>query len=262
MPRLIIFAVAAVATIAATPASGHAQPRVAARPAVEARPAAPDTASLELRLLRPGVWLHTSYYRFPDGTRFPSNGLVVRDGTGLLLVDTAWGEELTGVLLARIASEIGLPVRGAVLTHAHGDRLAGADLLRARGIPVLASPLTRRLALESGMPLPSDTLSGLAAAGSARALGAVELFYPGPGHAPDNLMVWMPGQRLLFGGCAVRPGTSNALGNVAHADLAGWPLALRRAAERYATAEVVVPGHGAPGGIGLLAHSIALFERP
>jgi len=235
------------------PTAAHAQ--------APATVGAPDTAAVELRPLRPGVWLHTTYYRYPDGTRVPSNGLVVRDGDGLLLVDTAWGEQLTAALLARIDREIGLTIRRAVVTHAHGDRLAGADVLRGRGIPVWSLPATQRLALASGMPVPGDTLGGLAAPGSARAWGTVELFYPGPGHAPDNLMVWLPTARVLFGGCAVRGATTTTLGNVAHADLTSWPVALRRAADRYPSADIVVPGHAAPGGRELLAHSIALLEH-
>lgn len=84
---------------------------------------------------------------------------------------------------------------------------------------------------------------------------------PAAGHAPDNLMVWIPVQRVLFGGCAVRPGASTTLGKVAHADLAAWALALHRAADRYPAADVVVPGHGPPGGGDLLSHSISLLER-
>ena len=253
------FVLAGALAAAVPPALVRAQPSGRA-PASSGRVTS-DTGGVQLRPLGPGVWLHTSVYRYPDGTRLPSNGLVVADGDGVLLVDTAWGEQLTGQLLDRIAREIGRPVHRAVVTHAHGDRLAGADLLRARGVPVWALPATQRRAVAAGMPVPSDTLGGLAAPGGARAWGAVELFYPGPGHAPDNLMVWVPGARVLFGGCAVRGAAATTLGNTAAADLAGWRAALRRVAERYPAAAVVVPGHAAPGGRDLLAHSATLLEH-
>jgi metallo-beta-lactamase class B VIM len=218
-----------------------------------------DLDAVELRELVPGVWMHTSYALYPGGVRVPSNGLVIRDGASLLLVDTAWGELLTAALLARVERDLQLPLRRALLTHAHGDRLAGADLLRARGIEVLATPLTRRIALESGLPLPSDTLAGLRIAGSAISLGTVEIFFPGAGHAPDNLMVWIPSARTLYGACAVRAKAASALGNVAHADLARWRVAIERAIAQYPTAAVVVPGHGAPGDVGLLRHTLSLL---
>jgi metallo-beta-lactamase class B VIM len=101
-----------------------------------------DLDAIELRELAPGVWIHTSYGIYPSGLRVPSNGLVIREGESLLLIDTPWGEVLTATLLARLDRDIQLPVKAALLTHAHGDRLAGADLLRARGIEVWATPLT------------------------------------------------------------------------------------------------------------------------
>jgi metallo-beta-lactamase class B VIM len=230
---------------------------------VRAEPQAAQTAGadLEIREVRPGVWVHTSYYTYPDGTRFPANGLIVREGDGLLLIDTAWGELLTVALLDRIKGEIGLPVRRAVVTHSHYDRVAGTDVLEAHGITVYAHPLTQRRTQGQGMPVAADTLAGLSRPGLSVRLGAVEVFYPGPGHAPDNLMVWVPNQRVLFGGCAVREAASASLGGVADADFAAWPDAIRRARARYAEAEVVVPGHGDVGGAGLLDHTLELFEE-
>lgn len=246
----------ALPVLACAPA-GHPERRTI----TSATSVAADTSRLQLRRLRPGVWLHASVYVYPDGSRASSNGLVVQDGDGLLLIDTAWGEELTGQLVARIERELGRPVRRALVTHAHGDRLAGADLLRRQGIAVSALPLTRRIALEGGHPLPSDTLPGLAQPGSTYGLGPVELFFPGPAHAPDNLMVWVPEARVLFGGCAVRALASTTRGNIAHADTLHWVDAIARAMARYPAAEMVVPGHGAPGGRELLEHTYRLVAR-
>ena len=220
-----------------------------------------DLDAIELVELAPGVWLHTSYATYPDGTRVPSNGLVVREGDALLLLDTAWGEVQTASLLARIERDLKLPVSRAILTHAHGDRVAGADLLRARGVPVFATALTRRLALEVGLPLPSDTFPDLHSPGTALTLGTVEVFFPGAGHAPDNLMVWIPGARVLFGACAVRAASATTLGNLAHADRSAWTVAIERATTRYSQARIVVPGHGAPGDAGLLHHTMTLLRR-
>jgi glyoxylase-like metal-dependent hydrolase (beta-lactamase superfamily II) len=221
----------------------------------------PPAATVELDSLRPGVWIHTSYYTYPNGSRFSSNGLVVRDGGSLTLIDTAWGEQLTVSLLDRIQSGIGLPVERAVVTHAHGDRTAGADVLRDRGIPVHAHPETIRRALGMGLAPPSDSLRGLHEHGGVARLGPVEIYYPGPGHSPENLMVWFPATRVLFGGCAVRPADATTLGNTAHADLNAWPDAIQGALERYGNAEVVVPGHGAKGGPELLRHTLSLLRR-
>ena len=56
-----------------------------------------------------GVWSHIATQSF-DGAVYPSNGLIVRDGDELLLIDTAWGAKNTAALLAEIEKQIGLPV--------------------------------------------------------------------------------------------------------------------------------------------------------
>jgi metallo-beta-lactamase class B VIM len=213
---------------------------------------------LQVSELRPGVWLHTSWQALSDGTRFPSNGLLVREGDRLVLVDTAWGEERTGELLQWIDSMLRLPIARAVITHSHDDRIGGASLLVKRGIPFYAHPLTRQFATEQGLPLP-EALEGLTEAGGTTRIGSAEVFYPGPAHARDNVMVWLPESGVLFGTCAVRAAGSTSLGNVADADVPAWPAAIRRTLERYGEARVVVPGHGKPGGSELLRHTLTLF---
>ncbi len=220
--------------------------------------AEPARSPIEIEALADGVWLHRSYHTLADGTRIPSNGLIVRDGDELTLVDTAWGEPATVALLEEAGARIGLPVTRAVVTHAHEDRVAGVRLLQDRGIAVYAHPLTQQRAAKLGLPVPDRTLAALAAPGATQPLGRLEIVFPGPGHAPDNLMVWLAEERILFGGCAVRAADAKTAGNIADADLAAWPETLRRVAERYAAAQLVVPGHGDPGGMRLLSHSAAL----
>jgi metallo-beta-lactamase class B VIM len=191
---------------------------------------------------------------------FPSNGLVVRDGDGLLLIDTAWGTENTAALLATIEAEIGLPVRRAISTHFHDDRVGGVDTLTAVGAATFGTPLTRSLAEEAGSEVPTFALDGLAEPGDAVRFRPIEVFYPGAGHAPDNLVVYVPEARILFGGCAVFEASRTTPGNLSHAVLAEWPESIRRVQARYPEAEIVIPGHGLPGGTELLDTTTAVIE--
>lgn len=61
----------------------------------------------EVRLyqIADGVWSHIATQSF-DGAVYPSNGLIVRDGDELLLIDTAWGAKNTAALLAEIEKQI------------------------------------------------------------------------------------------------------------------------------------------------------------
>jgi glyoxylase-like metal-dependent hydrolase (beta-lactamase superfamily II) len=218
------------------------------------------SADLQVRQLKPGLWLHTSWSVLADGTRFPSNGLLLDEGTQLLLIDTAWGEAPTEQLLKWVESELRKPVRAAVVTHFHDDRLGGGPALQRRGIPFYGHPLTRELAGKKGVLAPR-ALDGLGAIGTATRQGGVEVFYPGPAHTRDNVVVWLPKERVLAGGCPVRAAGATSLGNVADADVAQYAASMRRVAERYPEAELVVPGHGAPGGAELVRNTIDVAAR-
>ena len=233
-------------------------PSPAARAADVAAPI--EVASdLQVSRLRPGVWLHTSWQRLADGSRFPSNGLLLERDDHLLLIDTAWGEAPTERLLGWAEGRLGKRVTLAILTHFHDDRAGGAAVLARRGVRMAAHPLTRELLSPGGGALP-DPLGELVDAGGAVALDGLEIFYAGPAHTRDNVVVWLPKERILFGGCAVKSLAAQGMGNVADADLASWPDAARRARARYANAELVVPGHGDPGGPELLDHTLRLLD--
>ncbi|MFY2556189.1 subclass B1 metallo-beta-lactamase [Corallococcus terminator] len=223
--------------------------------------AAPDTSPSEytltedisVRRIAPGVWVHTTLSG-PDFGHYPANGLVIEDGAESLLVDTGWNPSQAENLLAWAKDTLGKPVRAAVATHFHSDRTAGIPVLAARNIPVYGLEDTVKLSMARGRPAPTETFSG------ARTLGPVELFFPGAGHAPDNIVVWHRGSGVLFGGCFVKDGGAKDLGNVEDADLAAWPASLERTKERFPEARIVIPGHGAPGGPELLVHTRNLIH--
>ncbi len=90
---------------------------------------------------------------------------------------------------------------------------------------------------------------------------AVEIYYPGPTHTYDNVVVYFPDKRVLFGGCMVLSADAKSAGFTDDGNVREWPASLRKVAKRYSRAKIVVPGHGAPGGTELFAHSIRILER-
>lgn len=215
---------------------------------------APD---VRIRPLVPGVWLHISDARFPadTGPFVPSNGLLIVGDSGTTLIDTAWDDRQTALILGFARDSLHHPVTLAIITHAHSDRLGGLGALRAAGVRIVASSLTRARALATGLPVP-DTIGGLTAPGAARTVRGLEMFYPGPAHTPDNLVVWLPAARVLFGGCMIRSAAATTLGNTADGVVDAWPASVARVQARYgAMARIVVPGHGDVGGVELLEHT-------
>lgn len=213
---------------------------------------------LEVKQIAPGVWLHTTYRVLPEVGRFPSNGLLVETKEGPFLIDTAWGEAPTAQLLDWAKGQFHAEVSGVAVTHAHDDRLGGLPITDARKIPSYGGALTAQRAEASGVTAPKSlfqTETRLTIGGV-----VIELYFPGAGHAPDNIVVYLPASKILFGGCMIRSAESKALGNLADADRASWPKAVQATVSRFPEVTMVVPGHGAVGGPELLAHTLSLLE--
>lgn len=209
---------------------------------------------LEFSQIQDGVWLHRSYALY-NGYRTPSNGLLVASTNGLVLVDTAWTPGETAQILAFAKNKLGKDISQCIITHSHADRAGGLDQVLAAGIPVLLNERTRAL-----LKIPAtDSRISNASNGLVRIDGLdcdIEFF--GPAHAPDNITVWFPARRILFGGCLVKSLDSRDLGNTADADLRTWPIVLQAVIQRYGDARIVIPGHGQPGDAALLRHTLAL----
>jgi metallo-beta-lactamase class B len=236
-----------------------AAPRVRSEPARDSVTLGPD---LEVRRLRPGYWVHVSR----DAQGIPANGMIVRTKRGLLIVDTGWSADQTERLLAWSRGALGGRVREAIITHSHNDRTGGLAALARHHIPVVALDLTADRLRQGGAAEAPGRLFTAArrlftAAEAIRAdpLG-FEAFYPGAGHAPDNIVVWFPAERILFGGCLVKAEVAPDLGNVADADLAHWPSAVDAVRARYPEAAIVVPGHGPVGTLQALVHTVDLLR--
>lgn len=214
---------------------------------------------LHVLRLRTGFWVHVSR----DSLSVPANGLIARTKDGLLLVDTTWSDDLAERLVAWAEENLADRVVKAIVTHSHADRTGGLGALQRRGIPVFALDATlARLRAQTGKPVPNLLMAATPGAIHTDPSG-FEAFYPGAGHATDNLVVWFPRQRILFGGCFVRGEAATDLGNVADADLGSWPAAVKRVQDRYPGATVVIPGHGAVGGPAALTHTLELLrDRP
>ena len=134
---------------------------------------------------------HTSYLDMPGFRAVASNGLIVRDGGRVLVVDTAWTDDQTAQILNWIKQEINLPVALAVVTHAHQDKMGGMDALHAAGIATYANALSNQLAPQEGMVAAQHSLTfaanGWVKPATAPNFGPLKVFYPGPGHTSDNI---------------------------------------------------------------------------
>ncbi|MGE4071432.1 MAG: DIM/SIM/IMP family subclass B1 metallo-beta-lactamase [Lysobacterales bacterium] len=200
---------------------------------------------LEITEIAAGVYLHTSFQEYEGFGLVSKHGLVAVDGDNAYLIDTPVSAEDTEKLVNWLEQR-DLTVAASLSTHFHDDSAAGIPWLNARSIPTYASKLTNELLANSGK-IPARNSIDTPAFWLVR--DKIEVFYPGPGHTSDNVVVWLPERKILFGGCFVKP---DGLGNLSDADLSAWPQAAKTLMARYRKARIVVPSHSDMGDASLL----------
>lgn len=218
------------------------------------------TDTVWLEQLSPNVWLHTT--SFDISTTFgeskpnwyPANGAIVTRGDHAVLVDTGWTPEQTSEILSAWKQTSHLPIRSAIVTHWHHDRIAGVPVLSKLGIPSFGNPLTIGLAIDNGYapPKPLHDLEDKPVI-----YDGLDIFYPGEGHTLDNITVWVESDKVLLGGCLVKATTAPDLGFTGDGNLSTYPSTMRNLIKRYPSALHVMPGHGTLKGDSL-GHTLAM----
>jgi metallo-beta-lactamase class B len=83
--------------------------------------------------------------------------------------------------------------------------------------------------------------------------------YFGPAHSPDNIVTWIPAEKILFGGCMIKS-LDGGRGYLGVANLQQWSATVAKVKKQYPAAKIVIPGHGDHDGTVLLDHTIKMFE--
>lgn len=172
-----------------------------------------------------------------------NTGVIVGD-TGVLIVDAQPTTEGAERLLEEIGKITDKPIKHVVLTHYHAESTQGASVFGAGEI--LVSDLTKRLLDERGgsdrssvpvrypelfeggkhVPAPFRPTMTFASSMSVD-LGRreIRIMHLGRGHTMGDVVVWVPGSRVLFAGDLVGNEVACYCGD---AHLGDWPRALNR----------------------------------
>ncbi|MBX7150900.1 subclass B1 metallo-beta-lactamase [bacterium] len=214
--------------------------------------------NLVARPLVDNIWIHTSYKNL-NGHPFPSNGLVVVTSGSVFIVDTAWGDSVTIQLVKWVRKKFNKPIRWILSTHFHDDRLGGIVQAHREHVSVMAYYLTKQMAEKNKLPLPDVVFQH----DSTFSIDEMEfqVYYPGAGHSPDNIVVYIPSVHVLFGGCLVKSAESTDLGFTGDAVLNEWPISIDHVMKKFPDAAIIIPGHGETGNKDLLIHTMNLLKQ-
>jgi len=185
-----------------------------------------------------------------------NNGIVVIHNGEAILVSTPEKEEETQRLLDWVIDQ-DLKIVAYIIDRWHPDAMGGINAVHRAGIKTYANELTRRICREKGLTVPQvgfyPELELTA--------GEVKIIahYLGAAHTEDGIFVWVPEDRILFGGNSVRS-VGGWYGNIGDADLKEWPQTIMKVKECYGDARIVIPGHGKYGGTELLDYTIDMYS--
>jgi len=183
------------------------------------------------------------YKTFHDynGTLISANAMYLVTDKGVVLFDAPWDKTQFQPLLDSIKAKHNKDVIMLFGTHSHEDRAGGFDFYRKKGIKTYSGKLTDDILKSKNEPraefvIPNDTTFTV---GQYK----FEVYYPGKGHAPDNIVAWFGKDKILYGGCFIKSAEAKDLGYLGDADVKEWEKSIKKVQLKFKNPKYVIPGH-------------------
>ncbi|SHG23939.1 subclass B1 metallo-beta-lactamase [Flavobacterium defluvii] len=183
------------------------------------------------------------YKTFHDynGTLISANAMYLVTDVGVVMFDAPWDKTQFQPLLDSIKAKHNKDVIMLFGTHSHEDRAGGFDFYRKKGIKTYSGKLTDDILKKNNEPraefiIPSDTTFTV---GQYK----FEVYYPGKGHAPDNIVAWFGKDKILYGGCFIKSEEAKDLGYLGDADVKEWKESIKKVQLKFKNPKYVIPGH-------------------
>ncbi len=183
------------------------------------------------------------------------NHLLITDSKDMVLVNTPASDSLTVIMINCIEKKFKRKVTKVIVSHFHDDSSGGLKETSKRGITSYGLDKTRDLLTSENKDIDILFRDSLTIQLQTTEL---DLFYFGAGHSIDNIVTWLPGEKILFGGCLLKSLNATDKGNSKDADLVTWPGTVQKAKGRFTNAKIVIPGHSSIGDASIFDHTIKI----
>ena len=211
---------------------------------------------LYVRQISQNCFIHVSVTNSPQFGRFWSNGVIFINNGKAALFDTPSDTILTKQLINMIEDSLKCKVVLFAPNHWHEDCIGGLSLINKMGVKSYSSRRTKEISLKHDLPTTSNVF------GDSLEIKlddkSIKLYYFGPAHTLDNIVVYIPSDNVLFPGCMIKETRSATLGNTVDGDKVEYPKTIKKVKDRFPSVNVVVPGHGTPRGVELIQHTYNL----
>jgi metallo-beta-lactamase class B len=183
------------------------------------------------------------YKTFHDykGTLISANAMYLVTDKGVVLFDAPWDQTQFQPLLDSIKARHNKEVIMCFATHSHDDRAGGLDFYRKKGIKTYTIKLTDQILKKNKEKraefiIPTDTIFTVGQ-------HTFEVYYPGKGHAPDNIVVWFDKEKVLYGACFIKSADARDLGYLADSDVKEWEKSIKKVQTKFKNPIYIIPGH-------------------
>jgi len=176
-----------------------------------------------------------------DGKPYPSNGMYIVTSQGIVIIDSPWDTTTVSGFITGLERQHHKKVIAAIATHFHEDRTGAFDIFRRKGIKTYSSQQTLELCKikhdpQAEFTFQTDTIFDFGDQ-------TMRTYYPGPGHSPDNIVLWFEKERILYGGCFIKSCQAHDLGNLSDADPQAWMTSVNNVKREFPNPRFTIPGH-------------------
>jgi len=201
------------------------------------------------------------YKTFHDykGTLISANAMYLVTDKGVVLFDAPWDQTQFQPLLDTIKAKHNKEVVMYFATHSHEDRAGGLNFYRQKGIKTYAIQATDQILKKENQKraefiIPNDTIFNVGQYN-------FEVYYPGKGHAPDNIVVWFDKEKVLYGGCFIKSTEAKELGYLGDADVKEWEKSIKKVQSKFKSPKYIITGHDDWKDLTSLEYTLKLVQK-
>lgn len=200
------------------------------------------------------------YRTFSDykGAKISANAMYLVTEKGVVLFDAPWDTTQFQPLLDSIKTKHHKEVVMLFATHSHDDRAGGLDFYKKKGIKTYTIKLTDDILKKENKPraefiIPNDKTFTVGQY-------TFEVYYPGKGHASDNIVAWFDKEKVLYGGCFIKSADAKDLGYLGDSDVKEWKESIARVKAKFKNPVYIISGHDDWTNTNSLNHTLELVN--
>ena len=219
-----------------------------------------QNAGSKLRITRlTGEFYVFTTFNSNKGAVVPANGMYLVTNDGVVMFDTPWDTTQFQPLLDSIKNRHNKSVVLCIATHFHEDRTGGLQYYSQKGIKTYTTTQTDELSRKRGM----KTAEFLIHKDTVFTIGrySFQTYFPGPGHAPDNIVIWFDKQKILYGGCLIKSADDRDLGYLGDANVSEYAATIRNVQAKCENPQYIIPGHGDWTNRNSLEHTLQMAQQ-